>query len=199
MNSHAMGSICSVMLVVVAASLFTVSVIQNAVAHGVATPPELTPEQRQRLDAASSDIFFPPEDDRLTETQILHFLRVIDKAKDIERGRLLKQLRTLRVSNRSFSPLGPGGQRVGFGSSRLSLGTGNRSSACDRVSFRLAQADAVKILDGNWAEFDWVQRNLVQIKAIDRIVGVGHDSVMEHNLVLFREHKASILAALQPC
>ncbi len=184
-----------------AALLTVLSIMQDAAAHGVAKPPVLTPEQRERLDAASSDVYFPPEDDRLTEAQILDFLRAVDKAEEIERVRALRQLKTLRVSNRTSSPRGAGVQRAGFGSNRLNLGAGSNgsASACGRVSFRLAQADAVKTLGGNWAEFDWVQRNLVQMMSIDKIAGVSHDSVTEHNLTLFREHRDRILAALQQC
>lgn len=154
----------------VAAFLISVLIMRTATAHGTIEPPVLTPEQREWLAAASSDVYFPPEDDRLTEAQILDFLLAVDRAEEIEK----EQVSTDQDHDQAHI-------------------------ACDRTHFRLLRIQAVKSIGGNWAEFDWIHRHLMQMMSVDKIAQVSHDSVAEHNLKLFRRYREGVLEALRYC
>ncbi len=115
---------------------------------------------------ASQDTYQPPDDGRLTESQVKSFARTLERTAAL-RERLGSQLETMEEKEPSLGDI--------------------FSGVNDAVRLGTAEMEVVKTAGGNWAEHQWVKNQI-------EIARVQQDSTpaVEHNYELFLEYQDQI-------
>jgi hypothetical protein len=134
--------------------------------------------QAELLAAAQDDRYSPPDDGELTEKQVREFIRVVERASELqeEKSARLKELAEKADNNEqmSMSDLGE-----------------MMSSASDLSGIQTAEIEVVKSAGGNWAEHQWVRDSL-------RTAWIQKDinAAVAHNFELYKEYEDELKVAI---
>ncbi|MDZ7736881.1 MAG: hypothetical protein U5P41_12860 [Gammaproteobacteria bacterium] len=143
--------------------------------HGSINPPSIDQSQLRVVKEASSDIYTPPTDGKLTENQIIDFIELsqnaIDKYED-----MIDKANHVNTHTNSES-----------------------QSNCNYYQYKLATITSVKSNDYNWAEHDWITRQLIQTMHLYKLDTKSLDSAAAHNVNLFKKLKSQLLPIINYC
>jgi hypothetical protein len=123
--------------------------------------------QAKITQAAQSDVFEPPEDDKLTEAQVAAYANVMAKTRGLQQ----------RLTRR-FDDMEDGSEPS---ASDVFAGVG------DAMRLTTAEMEVVKTGGGNWAEHTWV-KNQIETARVQQDIS----EAVRHNYALFLEYEAQI-------
>lgn len=127
--------------------------------------------QAELMAAAEEDTYTPPADGRVSEGQVRDFLRVMERATELqdEKGERLREIaeKAEKEQEMSLSDL-----------SQMMGGMG------DVAGLQTAEMEVVKTAGGNWAEHQWVRESL-------RTAWIQKDlnETVAHNYALYRQYE----------
>ncbi len=130
--------------------------------------------QAELMAAADEDRFDPPSNGRLSEDQVREFIRVMDRAEEmqLEKTARLKELAEKAERNEevSFSDLGS-----------------MMSGVTEASGLQISEIEVVKSAGGNWAEHQWVRESL-------RTAWIQKDinDTVAHNFALYEEFEEKL-------
>ncbi len=130
--------------------------------------------QARLMDSATADQFDPPENGKVSESQVLALIKVIEKARVIREE---YQQKMAKVASEMDASQESGNSPSLADFTQLYSGMGNAFSAGN------AEMEIVKTGGGNWAEYSWVKE---QLRIANLHKGDGSPAI-EHNYKLLGE------------
>lgn len=175
--------ICSIVVMAIVGSF--VSGVMYASSPGmtmgglpqVATPGSMfggVIRQAEMMAAAEEDRYSPPSDGNLTEQQVREFIRVMDRATELQEDKE-KRLQALaeKAGDDEQLSMSDLGELMG--------------SVADLAGMQGGQIEVVKSAGGNWAEHQWVRESL-------RTAWIQKDinDTIAHNYKLYQKHEEQL-------
>ena len=175
--------ICSIVVMAIVGSF--VSGVMYASSPGmtmgglpqVATPGSMfggVMRQAEMMAAAEEDRYSPPSDGNLTEQQVREFIRVMDRATELQADKE-KRLQALaeKAGDDEQLSMSDLGELMG--------------SVADLAGMQGGQIEVVKSAGGNWAEHQWVRESL-------RTAWIQKDinDTIAHNYKLYQKHEEQL-------
>ncbi|MBE9549351.1 MAG: YIP1 family protein [Proteobacteria bacterium] len=137
--------------------------------------------QARLMDSAEADVFNPPANEELSDSQVRKYVKVLDKTRAIHKeyaDKMQKYTDELKAKEDA-------GEEISF--SDL---TKMYSGAGSIVGANNAEMEVVKTGNGNWAEHSWVKEQL-RIAQIQQ--GDGSDAIA-HNYSLYQKYEDQLNA-----
>lgn len=135
--------------------------------------------QSQLMEAAGADVFTPPADGELTESQLEDYVKVLGKTRVMQEEYAAK----MRKASEEMEAKKKEGESPSF--SDLSTMYSGMSSV---MSVNNAEMEIVKTGGGNWAEHIWIKEQLRVAKVQQ---GDGSDA-FAHNYELYQEYQQEL-------
>ena len=130
--------------------------------------------QAEMMAAAEEDRYSPPSDGNLTEQQVREFIRVMDRATELQADKE-KRLQALaeKAGDDEQLSMSDLGELMG--------------SVADLAGMQGGQIEVVKSAGGNWAEHQWVRESL-------RTAWIQKDinDTIAHNYKLYQKHEEQL-------
>ena len=135
--------------------------------------------QGRLMEAATADVFNPPEDGELTEAQVREYIKVLKKTRAIQEeytAKMQKMSDDMQAKEAAGEKVSPADM------ARMYAGIGTVVSANN------AEMEVVKTGKGNWAEHTWVKEQL-RVARIQQ--GDGSDATA-HNYELYEKYEEDL-------
>lgn len=137
--------------------------------------------QGQLMDAASADVYDPPEDGELSQDQVEAYVQVLKKTRALQE----EYSRDVESIAAEIEAKEKAGESMSVSDlQRLYSGAGTA------IGLNNAEMEIVKTGGGNWAEHVWVKE---QLRAAKIHQGEGSDA-LEHNYELYQEFQEELEA-----